>query len=128
MPPSSAEPSPSPTLHVETPRSSSGLPLTWCASREPAPLSSLAPWAAVLSEPLPISLFAPAPSCAVKPPILLGSVELHAELFSIHLATRLLKSLDPTSLPATAPACAQHEAAEAHWLGFPLSPLDLDSG
>src|SRR5580658_3709114 len=42
--------------------------------------------------------------------------------------TRLLKSLDPTSQPAIALACAQREAAEAHHLGFPLFPLKIDNG
>jgi hypothetical protein len=43
MPPSSAAPSPSPTLLAVPPRFSCGLLPTWCASQEPRPLSLLPP-------------------------------------------------------------------------------------
>ena len=71
---------------------------------------------------------APVPSCAVKLPILLGSVDLISQVFPNRLVTRSLRLLDLTSLPATALACAPHEVPEAHWLGFPLSPPGFDCG
>jgi hypothetical protein len=73
----------------------------------------------------PIVPFAPAPSCAVKLPILFALVGLPALMFPHHLTTQSLKSLGLCSLPVTAPAYAQHEAAEAHCLGFPLFPLGI---
>jgi hypothetical protein len=82
--------------------------------------------AAIHCEPLPISPVAPVPSCVVKPPILFGSVGLPAELLLNHLMTRLLKSLGRCSLHVPALACAQREAAGAHYLGFPLFPLKID--
>jgi hypothetical protein len=84
----SAAPLFSPISHVETLRSSCGLPPTWCASQESEPLFSLSPLVVILYEPLPISPVAPVPSCAVKPPILFGSVGSSAEIFSTHLMTR----------------------------------------
>ena len=73
---SSAEILYSPTVLFETPRSSCGLLLTWCVSREPKPLFSLSPLVVILYEPLPVLPFVPAPFCAVKPPILFGPVGL----------------------------------------------------
>jgi hypothetical protein len=128
MQPSFAGPSPSPIVRAETPRSSCGMLLTSCASEEPGPLSSLVILAAIFHGLLPISPFVPAPFCAVKPPILFGSVDFPAGLFPNRLMTRSLKSFGPTSPPVTAFACALLEAAEAHCLESPWFPLDLDSG
>jgi hypothetical protein len=124
--PSFAPPLTSPTSPAETPRSSYGLLLTLCASQEQSPLFSLSPLpAAVLSEPSPISLFAPAPSCGVTPLILFGPVGLPAGMLTTRLMTRSLRLLGLCSLHVPAPACAQREAAEAHCLGFPLFPLGI---
>jgi hypothetical protein len=128
MQPSSVELLFSPTLPVEMLRSSYGLPLTLSASQESKPLFSLSPLVVILYEPLPILPFAPAPSCAVKPAILFGSVGLPAGRFPNRIMTRLLKSLDLCFPHVPAPACAQHEAPEAHWIGFPLFPLKIDNG
>jgi hypothetical protein len=117
--PSSVELLFSPTSPFERLRSSCGLLLTWCASQEPSPLFSLSPLAVILCEPLPISHVAPAPSCAVRPPILLGSVGLHAGVAPNRLTTRSPKSLGLCSLHVPALACAPYEAAGAHWIGFP---------
>jgi hypothetical protein len=126
--PSFAEPSLSPSERAGTRRSFCGLLLTWCASKEPDQWSSLPLLAAIHSEPLPILPVAPEPSCAVKPAILFGLVGLPAELLLNRLTTQLLRLLDPTSPPATTPACAQHVTAEAHYLGFPWFPLGFNSG
>jgi hypothetical protein len=52
---------------------------------------------------------APVPFCAVKPAILFGLVGFLSRMFPTHSATRLLKSLDPTSPHVLVPACAPHE-------------------
>jgi hypothetical protein len=115
-------PSASPTLPAVRLRSSCELLLTWCASPESKPLFSLSPLlAAIHSDPLPILPVAPAPSCAVKLPILLASVGF-SRMFPTHSATQSLKSQYLASLHVTALACARHEAPEAHYLGFPLFP------
>ena len=120
--PSSVELSALPIVLFETPRFSCGLLPTWCASQEPRPLSSLILSAVMSREPLPISPFVPTPSCAVMRQILLASVGLPDGLLPSRLTTRSRKSLDLTSRPVTAFACAQHEALGAHCLGFPLIP------
>jgi hypothetical protein len=83
-------PSTSPISHAEMPRSSCELLLTLCVSQEPRWLFFLAPLAAIHSEPSPISLFAPGPFCAVKPPILLASVGF-PRTSQNHLMTRSRK-------------------------------------
>jgi hypothetical protein len=49
-------------------------------------------------------------------------------VFPYHLVIRLLQSLYPTFLRVTVLPGAQHEAAGAHLLGFPLFPLEFNSG
>jgi hypothetical protein len=78
--PFSAAPLFSPTALSEMQQSSCGLPLTWCALLEPSlllfwlsPILVVNPY-----EPSPILPFVPAPSCAVKLPILFASVGLPA--------------------------------------------------
>jgi len=127
-PPSSAAPSLLPTSPAETPRSSYGPLPTSFASPEPEPLSSLMLLAAILHEPSPISPFVPAPSYALRPLILLGSAGLLCGLLPNRLTTRSPKSLGLIFLRATVLLVAQHEAAEARCLGFPLFPLDFDNG
>jgi hypothetical protein len=119
----SAAPLFSPTALSEMQQSSCGLPLTWCALQEPSLLFSLAPLlASIHSEPVPISPFVPAPFYAVKPPILLWSVDLLSRTFRSHLMTQSLRLLGLNSLHVPALACAQHEAVEARLLGFPFVP------
>ena len=55
-------------------------------------------------------------------------MDLLSGMLPTRLTTRLPKSLDLISLPATVLLAAQHEAAEARWLGFPLFPLDFYNG
>ena len=79
----------SPTSHVETLRSSYGLLLTWCASRELEPLFSLSPLLVVIpSEPSPILPVVPTPSFAAKPAILFGSVGLLSGMIQNRLTTQ----------------------------------------
>jgi hypothetical protein len=85
-----------------------------------------APLVVIRSEPSPILPVVPVPSCAVKPSILFGSVGLLSRMIQNRLTTQSLKSQYLTSPDVTAPACAQHEAAEAQCLGSPLFPLNLD--
>ena len=86
---SSAEILFSPTVLFETPRSSCGLLLTWCALRESSPLFSLSQLLAAMGFlPSPIVPVAPVPSCAVKPLILFGSVGLLSRMFPNYLVAK----------------------------------------
>jgi hypothetical protein len=114
-PPSSAQPSTSPTLPVVLRRFFSGQMPT---SYDPSYGLSL-PLAAIPSGHSPISPSAPAPFSAVKLPISFASVGLFGEMIRNHVATRSLKSLGLTSQRATALLAAPHEAAEAHFLDLP---------
>jgi hypothetical protein len=122
-PPSSAPPSTLPTGLAGTPRSCCGRLPTWFAwQQEPGLLFSLPPkltLAAILSEPSPISPFAPSPFSVVKLPRQFGLLVFRSEMFRNDLATRSRKSLGLTSPRATALLVAPHEAAEAHWLDLP---------
>jgi hypothetical protein len=123
---SSSPPVPSPTVPAAPPRSSCGRMPTWCALQEPSQLFSLSPLlASVPSEPLPISLFVPAPFSAVKLRTLFGSVVPTCGILPYRSKTRSRKSLGLTSLRATALLAAPHEAAEAHWLDSPLLSLGV---
>jgi hypothetical protein len=77
----SAAPLFSPISLSEMQRSFYGPMLTWFASQESKPLFSLSQLlTAIPSEPLPTLPVVPVPSCALKLPILLGSVGSPAEL------------------------------------------------
>jgi hypothetical protein len=116
-PPSSVQPSTSPTMPVVLRRCFSGqMPTSYNPSYGPSlPL----PLAVIPSEHSPISPSAPAPFSAVKLPIQFASVGLFGEMIRNRVATRALKSPGLTSLRATALLAAPHEAAEAHFLDLP---------
>jgi hypothetical protein len=116
-PPSSAQPSTSPTLPVVLRRFFSGqMPTSYDPSYG---LSLPLPLAVIPSGHSPISPSVPAPFSAVKLPISFASVGLFGEMIRNHVATRSLKSLGLTSLRATALLAAPHEAGEAHFLDLP---------
>ena len=103
-----------------TPQSFCGRMVTWCASQqERSVVFSLFPLAAIFHAHL---AFCAAPSCAVTPRILFGSVDLLSRMFPNRLTTQSLKLLGLYSRPVTAPACAQREAPEAHFVDSTLLP------
>jgi hypothetical protein len=119
----------SPSERVRLPRSSSCLRLKFFVNASQEPKGLFPPvLAAILSQPLPISPFVPAPSSGAKLPRRFGSVGLTCGILRYRSRTRSRKLLDPTSPRATAPDFAQHEAAEARWLDLPFFPLEIDSG
>ena len=104
-PPYYAPPAPSP------PHLFCGPLPTWFASQqEKRVVFSLFPLAAIFHAHL---AFCAAPSCAVTPRILFGSVDLLSRMFPNRLTTQSLKSLGLSALHVTVHACAPHGFPEA---------------